>query len=399
MSPPWPLVAVGSVADLKNGLNYDSAAPGRGLKIIGVADFSHRRTIAYDDLKEIAGFDSIDPAYLLNDGDLLFVRSNGSKSLVGRVLLVENLTTRATHSAFTIRARVVDPEIDPAFLSYVFSTAEIRGQYRRLGAGTNISNLSQAHLSRVLVRKPPLSVQRAIIRVLQKWERSVLLTERALEANRQRRQWFLTRLLSPQRRGDDCANWPRTSLGEATLESTERNLGGDLSSELVRAVNRTLGMVPMRSRTIGEDIRRYKVVRSTWFAYNPMRLNIGSICVWDRAGDVLVSPDYVVFHCREDVLLPEYLNYLRETVQWQRFVRTAGNGSVRVRIYYDDLATFRFELPPIAEQRRIVALLRACDREIELLGRQLGAIREQMRGLMQRLLTGRLGIADATVLR
>ena len=102
------------------------------------------------------------------------------------------------------------------------------------------------------------------------------------------------------------------------------------------------GIVPMAERLVAEDISRYKLVRNNWFAYNPMRLNIGSIARWQGESDVLVSPDYVVFCCLErampTTLLPEYFDSFRGSRQWDAFVSEAGDGGVRVRIYYRDLS-------------------------------------------------------------
>lgn len=63
-----------------------------------------------------------------------------------------------------------------------------------------------------------------------------------------------------------------------------------------------------------------------------------------------------------------------------------------MRIYYDDLARMKLELPSYAEQRRIASLLDAADREIDLLRKQLEAVKEQKKGLMQKLLTGQVRV-------
>jgi type I restriction enzyme S subunit len=73
-------------------------------------------------------------------------------------------------------------------------------------------------------------------------------------------------------------------------------------------------------------------------------------------------------------------------------VTSVGNGSVRIRIYYDDLARLHLKLPSLPEQRRIAAVLNAADREITLLQRQLSLLREQKKGLMQKLLTGEVRV-------
>ncbi|MDE0679934.1 MAG: restriction endonuclease subunit S [Gammaproteobacteria bacterium] len=150
------------------------------------------------------------------------------------------------------------------------------------------------------------------------------------------------------------------------------------------------GIVPMEERLVASDISRYKLVRKNWFAYNPMRLNIGSIARWEGDGDVLVSPDYVVFRCLErsmpTTLLPKYLDSFRCSWQWETFVNEAGDGGVRVRIYYRDLAQLRLALPGVEEQQKIADCLGSLD---ELVGggggRKLEALQRHKQGLMQQL--------------
>ena len=145
----------------------------------------------------------------------------------------------------------------------------------------------------------------------------------------------------------------------------------------------------MEERLIASDISRYKLVRSNWFAYNPMRLNIGSIARWEGDGDVLVSPDYVVFRCLErsmpTTLLPEYLDSFRGSWQWETFVNEAGDGGVRIRIYYRDLAQLRLALPGVGEQQKIADCLGSLDDLIAAEGRKLEALRQHKQGLMQQL--------------
>ena len=73
--------------------------------------------------------------------------------------------------------------------------------------------------------------------------------------------------------------------------------------------------------------------------------------------------------------IPEFLNYFRLSHQWTQFIESAGTGSVRVRISFSDLAALKLALPPLEEQRRITAILNACDRELDLLRRRLAALK------------------------
>jgi type I restriction enzyme S subunit len=122
-----------------------------------------------------------------------------------------------------------------------------------------------------------------------------------------------------------------------------------------------------------------------------MRINVGSITMWEGDEEVLVSPDYVVFRCGSK-LDAQFLNHFRRTHYWRHFVNRAGGGSVRVRIYFSDLGSLKLNLPPVEEQKAIAEVLNAQDSEIELLSRRLDALKRQKKGLMQQLLTGKVRV-------
>ncbi|MCB1498609.1 MAG: restriction endonuclease subunit S [Bauldia sp.] len=184
------------------------------------------------------------------------------------------------------------------------------------------------------------------------------------------------------------------ALSEVTRQLTDRN-GARFDRDLVMGVTKAEGIVPMREHVVAEDINRYLVLPPNGFAYNPMRINIGSIAMSEHEHDVIVSPDYVVFACKEDKLHPRFLNHLRRTKAWADFMTIAGNGSVRVRIYYASLAEFEFHLPPLDEQRAIIEVLDDAEREIAALEAERAALAKQRDALATELLTGRLRVPQA----
>ncbi|MCK5805147.1 MAG: restriction endonuclease subunit S [Lentisphaeria bacterium] len=196
---------------------------------------------------------------------------------------------------------------------------------------------------------------------------------------------LVPKLRFPEFRGQPLHN---ICLGDVTAESKTRN-ADELLASSVMGVRKGEGIVPMEERLVASDIARYKLVQKNWFAYNPMRLNIGSIARYYHDDDVLVSPDYVVFRCLEEGaspgLLPDYLDHFRESNHWDAFVTEAGAGGVRVRIYYRMLAELQLAVPDITEQRRIADCLGSLDHLITAEGRKLEALREHKQGLMQRL--------------
>lgn len=149
MTKPISFLRLGDVAEFRNGLNFSKASRGSGCTLIGVPDFQDRFTPAYASLKEInpSGIASEDD--YLQKGDIIFVRSNGNRALVGRSLYIDK-QIRALFSGFCIRARIFSNDLDPRFCAYFTRSKHFKKSIAS-SAGTNINNLNQDTLSDVLV--------------------------------------------------------------------------------------------------------------------------------------------------------------------------------------------------------------------------------------------------------
>ena len=252
-----------------------------------------------------------------------------------------------------------------------------------------MKNISQEFFLSSPIEIPPLTEQRKIAEILSAWDsvHEKLSTLRALKERRliglRAALLFGELRLNGQRR-----SWAPTRLGAVTHELTKRNGAKGLGRDFVMGVTKAEGVVPMREQTIAGDISRYKRLPPRAFAYNPMRINVGSIAMNEREEEVLVSPDYVVFACNADGLDPDYLDHLRKTSWWAHYINSGGSGSVRQRTYYDDLAALKLPLPELDEQKAIAAVLNTARADLAATEREIEAITLQKRGLMQKLLTG-----------
>jgi type I restriction enzyme S subunit len=273
----------------------------------------------------------------------------------------------------------------------------MKREFELVAVGSTIKTIGLPYFRRMEILLPNRWEQDWISQCLYRYDRAISLTERLITAKLKQRKGLMQQLLTGKRRFPGFSEpWREVHLREVTTESLARN-NGQLGRDAVRAVTNSAGMIPMREQTIADVLDRYMVVKRRAFAYNPMRINVGSLCMWSGEEPCLVSPDYVVFNCKAGELDADYFDYLRQTHRWNFYMQGAGNGSVRVRIYYDDLAALKFVIPPFPEQIRISAFLRSYDRELSLLRTQLAALKTQKRGLMQQLLTGkvRVQVADA----
>ncbi|EDA3138625.1 restriction endonuclease subunit S [Salmonella enterica] len=163
----WDVTSLLEYGSFKNGMNFSKGESGATLKCLGVGDFKSLTTITcMDNIGEIELNILPSTDYLLNDGDLVFVRSNGNKALVGRCLTIYPGKEKVTFSGFCIRYRIENTSITPEYLNFLFRTPSMKQQMLSGGQGANIQNISQGTLSTLRIPVPPLDKQLAFARLV-----------------------------------------------------------------------------------------------------------------------------------------------------------------------------------------------------------------------------------------
>ena len=120
-----------------------------------------------------------------------------------------------------------------------------------------------------------------------------------------------------------------------------------------------------------KDKKTYKIVPRGCFAYNPSRINVGSVD-WQRDMDrVIVSPLYIVFSVSEK-LDQQYLFYYLKSDIALHYIKAAATGSVRDNLKFNSLCNFFIEIPSLNKQRQIVRKINLIRSIIEKCEIQLG---------------------------
>lgn len=119
---------------------------------------------------------------------------------------------------------------------------------------------------------------------------------------------------------------------------------------------------------LGKDIKQpYKKVSAGDFAYNPYRINIGSIGQVPPEHDgAYISPAYVVFSVDKAIVLPEVFWFILKSMFFNQTLRAATAGSVRMNLTYPLLETLKIPLPPLSIQQKIVSYWENAQRERSL---------------------------------
>lgn len=167
----WTMQGLSSLGTLKNGMNFHYDDKGVSVRVLGVGDFKDNSVIDNaENLSLVTLAETPATDYYLQNHDLIFVRSNGNKALVGRCVEAMPNDIPTVFSGFCIRFRNESNAVNIKYLLYFFKQDEIRAKIA--GRGANIQNLNQKILSAIDVPLPPLELQNRFAEFVQKTEKA-----------------------------------------------------------------------------------------------------------------------------------------------------------------------------------------------------------------------------------
>lgn len=288
----------------------------------------------------------------------------------------------------------IDATINQACAAFHLKEDEVSTQYLFqyfLFNYENIRNLSndggQKNLSAEIIKKipldlPPIEEQKKIAATLSFWDSAIEKMEKLIEAKENSYACFLASSIKTN---------TYVELGTFLTEVSERNK--DEKIQQVLSVSNSRGFIlpeeQFDRKVASENLSNYKIVRLGQYAYNPSRINVGSIARLNDWNEAVISPMYTVFEIvnQEELDSDLLLHWLNSSEAKQR-IKNSAQGSVRETVGFGDLCKIKIPRFDLKKQQKIVSVLNAMDEEISLLKQQLENYKKQKQGLMQKLLTG-----------
>ena len=162
----WEVVRLGEVLDFKNGINFKADQKGeKGILTIDVLNMYGNGI--YVNLNNLYRVDkNIDKNYLLKEGDLLFVRSSLKREGVGWTSLFKPTNEPVTFCGFIIRARIINKDIYPEYITNYLRTEIARDNLISSSGKVAITNINQGMLGEIKIPLPPLPTQQKIASIL-----------------------------------------------------------------------------------------------------------------------------------------------------------------------------------------------------------------------------------------
>ncbi len=240
--------------------------------------------------------------------------------------------------------------VDSDFLYYALCNTRIEGD------GSVQAQLTVPMISDYCITIPPLQTQKRIARILSSLDDKIELNNqinRDLEEQAKAifKSWFVD--FDPFQNGEFIESelgpipvgWRIVAMNEITKE--QRNKVGIHNLKVLSAVNTGKLMLSedyFSKQVFSKDTGNYIIVKPLDFAYNPARVNIGSIGMNEMGYSGCVSPVYVVFSTEEGY--HHFMNFLIKRPSFREEIKTRCSGSVRQSLNYRDFGLIKTVYPP-----------------------------------------------------
>jgi len=391
---PWGEVKIKQI--LKNyrlGGNYSNSENKNAFPLIKMGNLK-RGHFNLDKIEYIDNQDEINSDDIIKEGDLFFNTRN-TLDLVGKVAVWRNELPLAYYNSNLMYLKFENNY----FMNYIFNSFQGIKSLRRLATGTtSVAAIYTKDLLKLRVKIPSLPEQQKIASFLSTVDKKINLLETKIEHLEQYKKGVVQKIFKQEVRfkienenGElvDPPDWEEKRLGELTYKVGKKNTGN--ISFPIYSINNQEGFIPqseqfegLDSNDRGYDISMYKIVEKETFAYNPARINVGSIGYSHDLDKVIISSLYVCFKTTEE-LKDEYLLVFLDTYKFGKYVLRYQEGGVRQYLFYANFSHIKIPKPSKEEQTKIANFLSKLDEKIDLHKSQLENMKTWKKGLLQKM--------------
>lgn len=333
-------------------------------------------------------------AYQVIKKDIIVFRvtdlQNDKKSLRVGISEEEGIITPA-YVCMECDTRVVDPHYLYTLLHYYDDITKV---YYKMGDGMR-QTLAYSDLKELKVYLPSFSEQHKIVECFELLDKQIQLSSKKIASLRQMKTASLHAMF-PQKgetrprvrfKGFE-GDWEEKAFSDITFHAGVKNRE-NLPLESY-SISNEHGFIPQNEQfenggtMSSADKRMYYIVSPNSFAYNPARINVGSLGYYSGEKEVIVSSLYEVFKTTEDIN-DIFLFYWFKTNVFNKMIELYQEGGVRLYFFYDKLCQCSAMVPSIEEQSMIANYFTTIDKQISLEEQKLESLKRIKSACLDRM--------------
>ena len=339
----------------------------------------------YSTIKKASVDDINSQNFLLKEGDIIFARTGAT---VGKTYLYDVKDGDLVFAGFLIRFRPNNSKLKSQYLNYYTSSKSYWDWVKKVSMRSGQPGINAEEYSSLKLPLPPLPEQARIAEVLGTWDKAITNLQATITQKELRNKWLMQQLLTGKKRLKGFGGeWKKVKAEEIFKNIS---IKGNENEELLSATQ-DRGIIP-RSMLEGRvtmpsgELNSFKLVDKGNFVISLRSFQGGLEYSYFRG---LVSPAYTVLKPKKSIYDEFYKYYFKS----YDFIGHLAIAVIGIRdgkqISYDDFCSVKIPYPTIEEQTAIANVLQTASNEVQLLQQQLDKLREQKKGLMQVLLTGK----------
>jgi len=348
--------------------------------------------------KEIAG-SSYENYIVIHKNDFAYNKSATKDYQSGYVALLKTYDVAAVPNSIFLCFRIDETILNVFFLEQLFKFNYHDKYLRKLiqiGARAHGSlNISNKDFFSIPIPVPPLKEQKKIAGFLSSVDELLEQEKIKLENLKEYKKGLLQNLFPkenqkvPDLRFPEFKNsgdWEEKQLGELTFDINEHNNSNSIK---VLSVTNTYGIVEQeevfKKIIASEDLSNYKVIKKGDIAYNPSRINVGSVDILHKYELGIMSPMYVVVRCQANILNNVFLKQWLISNTFYSLLERNLQGGVRKSLPYNLFKEMKILIPSLKEQQKIADFLSSVDELIIEQVKKIQILQEYKQGLLQKL--------------
>ncbi len=377
----------------QNGIYKHSDEYGTGTPILRINDFDNNGRLTSISLKRVELSPKERSQYTILENDIVINRVN-SLSHIGKSMLVPAMDEYPVFESNMMRIRINDEcPLVPEYVAAVLQSEPARNHFRKVAKpAVAQASINQDDVRSLAIALYPKPIQRWIAKALLAWSVALETTEQLIAAKERHYSGLIGRLINGRSKSEA---WQHVSIRDIADRVQRQGDGGNYPLLTISSASGFIRQEDRFSRYMaGESAKTYTLLRAGEFSYNkgnPKRYEFGCVFQLQNYDAALVPSVYVSFRLQDSVCAA-YLRHLFVAdylkPQLRALVKTGVRNNGLLNISPDEFLSTTVPLPPLDQQTEIAQVLDAADANIDLLKRQLAALRVQKRGLMQKLLTG-----------